>query len=76
LRRDRKLHEVSVTVRGVSSPDEDQLEGLTERLRSLLGIDDAATVYWPKDQELGVTFQIKEEVLGELLQPCESSLAA
>jgi len=69
------LYEVTVTVRGVGSADEDQLEGLAERLRGFVG-DDAAVIFWPQDQELGACFQIKEEVLEQLLQPVESSLAA
>jgi hypothetical protein len=69
------LLEVSVTVRSVGSADEDQLEGLTERLRGLVG-DEAAVIFWPQDQELGACFQIKEEVLDQLLQPVESCNAA
>lgn len=70
------MFDVQVVVRGVSSADEDQLEGFTERLRSVLGVEDPAVVFWPQDKELGACFQIKEEVLAELLQPLATSEAA
>lgn len=70
------MYEVSVAVRGVGSANEDQLEALTERLKMLLGANEASVIFWPQDKELGVCFQIKEEVLEQLLQPDESSLAA
>jgi hypothetical protein len=70
------MYEVQIVVRGVGSATEDQLEGLSERVALLLGVEEPAVIYWPRDKELGACFQIEEEVLEQLLQPGESSLAA
>lgn len=68
--------DVAVVVRGVDALDEHQLQNLADHLASLLGAMDAAPVFWPLAEEIGVQFQITEEKLGELLQPVESSQAA
>ena len=70
------MYEVQVVVRGLDSANEDQLEGLSDRITHLLGAIDPAVIYWPKDKELGACFQIEEEVIEQLLQSGESSLAA
>lgn len=67
--------DVQIVVRRVSSTDEDQLAALQDRLECL-GAEDAAVIFFPNDKELGMQFQIKEEVLGELLQPVATSAAA
>jgi hypothetical protein len=70
------VYDVQVVIQGVGSASADQLEGFAERLRTLLGALDPAIVFWPRDNELGAQFQLEEEVLDQLLQPVESSLAA
>lgn len=68
--------DVQVAVRGVSSADENQLEALQLKLAALFGAEDPAVIFWPRESELGVQFQIKEEVLGELLKPEAGCIAA
>lgn len=68
--------DVQIAVRGVSSADENQLEALQLKLAALFGAHDPAVIFWPQENELGAQFQIKEEVLGELLEPEADCLAA
>lgn len=70
------MFDVQVAVRGVSSADENQLEALQLKLAAIFGIEDPAVIFWPKDNELGVQFQMKEEVLGQLLEPEAGRFAA
>lgn len=67
--------DVQVVVRGVGSASEDYLEGVQSRLEQL-GADSPAVIFFPLDNELGMKFQIEEEVLGRLLQPEADRVAA
>lgn len=71
----RSLYEVQVVIRRVGSADEDQLAALQDHIEDLGGIG-VAPIYFPRDEELGICFQVKEEVLERLLQPARTSLAA
>lgn len=68
--------DVQVAIRGVSSTDEDQLEALQQKLAALYGAQDVAIIFWPQETELGMQFQIEEEVLGQLLEPEAGRVAA
>ena len=67
--------EVQVVIRGVLSAETEELEALTENLR-ILGADDPAVVFWPRNDEIGMQFQLKECVFGQLLEPKGDCLAA
>ena len=71
------MYDVSVVVRGAASITEDQLAALQRHLEDHHGIEEGvAVIFWPGVDELGICFQIKEEVLGELLQPAAARKAA
>ena len=69
------MYDVTITVRSVGSADEDQLEALQANITQYGGID-PAVIHWPRDGELGIQFQIEEEMLAGLLQPVVAVAAA
>ena len=72
----KSLYDVQVAIRGVHSADETQLAAIQERLEAQYGAKDIAVIYWPTDTELGMQFQIREEVLERLFEPVVASAAA
>lgn len=69
------MYEVQVVIRRVGSADEDQLAALQDNVEGLGG-DGVAAIFFPQDEELGLCFQVKEEVLERLLQPAAARVAA
>lgn len=67
--------EIQVVVRGIDSAEVEELEALAENLRAL-GAGDPAVVFWPRNDEIGMQFQLTEEVFGQLLEPKGDCLAA
>lgn len=70
------LVDVQLSVRGGRPLDETLLEQLQLKLAEHTGVHDPAVVYWPQDNELGIQFQVEEEILGQLLEPEAGRLAA
>lgn len=67
--------EVQVVVRGINSASADELEALTDNLRTM-GAGEPAVVFWPRNDEIGMQFQLTEEVFGQLLEPKGDRIAA
>lgn len=70
------MYEVQVVIRGVEGATADELEALQINMESVFGAIDPAVVLYPRESELGMQFEIKEEVLGRLLQPVATRAAA
>lgn len=66
---------VQVVVRGITSGDEDYLAGIVDKLEQIGG-SGVAVAYYPEDNEIGVMFDIEEEVLGGLLESGADRAAA
>lgn len=66
---------VQLSIRGVSSADENRLTEIVDALERR-GADGVAVVHYPEDEEIGIMFDIEEDALGRVLQPEGSRAAA